>query len=67
MIKLLENLMLNMMSAEEEQKPNCFLIRSKLMRYVLLSTTVEIMMAKEGMLQEHLCSRKHRRSFIQDN
>lgn len=29
MIKLLENLMLNMMSAEEEQKPNCFLDQIK--------------------------------------
>ena len=29
MIKHLENLMLNMMSAEEEQKPNCFLYQIK--------------------------------------
>ena len=29
MIKYLENLMLNMMSAEEDQKPNCFLYQIK--------------------------------------
>lgn len=68
MLKLLEKLMLNMMSGKEEQKPNCFRGQIKVDeissgQYSILC----IMVAKENVLGEHLYYRRHsRRSLIQD-
>ena len=68
MLKLLEKLMLNMMSGKEEQKPNCFRGQIKVDEISSSQSFILcIMVAKESVLGKHLYYRRHsKRSRIQD-